>query len=419
MSNQIIVGLDIGSSFVRLVVGQQHFGKDDELQIIGAIEVPSAGFSKGVVTSVDAVTSAVSSCLDKAERLSGVPITGAWVSINTPNLICEKSKGIVAVSRGTGEILQDDVDRALETSKTFSMPLNYQILHTMPLNYSVDNQGGIKSPVGMSGVRLEVESLIIRCLTGDVNNLTRAVYRAGIDINDIVASSLSASEAVLSERHKELGSAVVNIGASTTTLSVFEEGVLIHSAVFKIGSDDITKDLAICLRCPIDLADKIKVEYGNLSDASFKKDEVDISNILDGYEDHIKAINPISRKYINDVIMARIDSVFERVDKELKKIGRSGMLPAGVFLIGGAVALPGIIDRAKIILRLPAMQGSSVGINSVIGKVNEPQFLNALGLVVYGSRNILGVKNKSVFNAIPAIKDGMSWVKKCFSSLRP
>lgn len=416
--HNIIAGLDVGSSSVRLIVGQKNFSKnDEELQIIGAVESPSNGFSKGIVGSIDEVTSAISSCLDKAERLTGVPINSVWLGINTPHMICEKSKGVVAISRNNGDVMENDIKRAEEASKTFSMPPNYQILHTIPVKYAVDNQEDIKNPIGMTGVRLEVETLIVRGISADINNLTKAVYRTGLDINDLVLSPISAGDAILTTKQRELGAVLVNIGSSTTSIAVFEEGSLLHTAILRVGSEDITKDLAICLRCPIDLAEKIKLEYGNLAEANFRKDEIDISDLMPEYEDQIRTINPISRKYIAEVIGARVDEIFEKVDKELKKIGRSGMLPAGVFLIGGGSRLEGVIDRAKKVMRLPVCIGKSVAVNSVIDKVNDPVFLNALGLVVHGSKNLYTNKKSHSANLMPIMKNGFSGIKKWFSSL--
>ncbi|MCX6800189.1 MAG: cell division protein FtsA, partial [Candidatus Falkowbacteria bacterium] len=307
MRENIIAGLDIGSTSVRLVVGQAVNGIDGKtVKIIGAIETPSRGVNKGAVISIDDATSSISSCLDKAERLVGVPISSAWVSINSPHIKCEKSRGVVAVSKSDGEITIDDVNRAIEASRAFSIPSNYQILHVIPINYIVDNQENIKDPIGMTGVRLEVESLIIRGVTSEINNLTKAVYRTGLDIQDLVITPIAAGQASLTYKQKELGSVVINIGSSTTSIAVYEEGELLHCAVIKVGSEDITKDLAIGLRCPIELAEKIKKEYGHALPGNFmKKDEVDITALADDdIKDQVKDINPVSLKYVAEIINA-------------------------------------------------------------------------------------------------------------------
>ena len=236
----------------------------------------------------------------------------------------------------------------------------------------------------MTGVRLEVEALIIQGLSSHIKNLTKAIYRTKLEIEELVLSPLVAADAVISSKQKELGAALVNIGSSTTSLAVFEEGELLHTAVLPIGSEHITADVAIGLRCPINLAERIKVEYGNSNAEQFgKKDEVDISNLIE--EEGAEGMpNLVSLKYISEIIEARVEEIFEKIDDELKKIERSGMLPAGVFLIGGGAKLNGIVETAKRKLRLPACLGANKTINTIIDKVNDLSFLTALGLVVWG-----------------------------------
>lgn len=390
MKENIIAGLDIGSTAIRLVVGQKIFNNNTQkeiLQIIGAVEAPAQGINKGIVNSIEDATSSISACLEKAERLIGVPLNSVWVSINGPSIRCEKSKGVVAVSRSDSEITEEDIERAIEASQALSVPPNYEILHVIPVKFSVDNQGDIKDPRGMTGVRLEVETLVVQGLSSHIKNLTKAIYRTGLDIEDLVLSPLSAAEAVLSAKQKELGAAVVNIGSSTTSLAVFEEGELLHAAILPIGSEHITADVAIGLRCPINLAERVKLEYGSADAEQFgKRDEVDISDLAN--EEDIKEENMIiSRKYLSEIISARTEEIFEKIDNELKKIDRSGMLPAGIFFIGGGAKLADLVGAAKEKLRLPACLAGSKNILTTIEKVNDPVYLNALGLVAWGNRS--------------------------------
>ncbi len=414
----IIAGLDIGSTEIRLVVGQKNQNQEEDLQIIGAVSVPSAGINKGSVNSIEDVTSSISACLEKAERLVGVPITNVWVSINSPHIKCEKSRGVVAVGKSDGEISQDDVERAIEAARALSVPPNYEILHVIPIKYTIDNQEDIKDPIGMTGIRLEVETLIIQGLTTQINNLTKAIYRTGLEIEDLVLSPLAAAEAVISSKQKELGAAVVNIGASTTSLAVFEEGELLHTAVIPIGSEHITADIAIGLRCPINLAERIKVELGNAIPANFnKKDEIDISELAKE-EDSPEEARKVSQKYIAQIIEARVEEIFEKVDEEFKKIDRSGMLPAGVFLIGGGAKLDGIVEVAKKQLRLPAALGVNRNISAVIDKVNDLEFLTALGLVVWGSQTI-EVTKKFDLPGRETVNKYFKKIKEIFNSFKP
>jgi cell division protein FtsA len=394
MKENIIAGLDIGSTVVRMVIGQKiETEKDDQLQIIGAVTVPSEGINKGNVTSIDAATASISDCLEKAERLVGVPITKVLVSVNTPNVRCEKSRGVIAVGKTNGEITEEDVERAIEAARALSVPPNYEIIHVIPVRYSVDNQGDIKDPIGMTGVRLEVEILIVQALSSQINNLTKAIYRTGLEIDDLVLAPLAAAQAVLTQKQKDLGALVVDLGAATTSIAVFEEGEVLHTAIIPIGSEHITADIAIGLRCPINLAERIKIEFGSARPDKFdKKDQVDLRPLAhdEGVADEVEEI---SRYYLAEIIEARVEEIFEKVDDELKKIERSGMLPAGAFIIGGGANTEDILDVAKQKLRLPATIGTNKSVATIIDKVNEPGYLIALGLTVWGNKNTNDKRN--------------------------
>jgi cell division protein FtsA len=415
MKDNIIAGLDIGSTAIRLVVGQITGGEEEALKIIGAVSVPAEGINKGAVKSIEDVTSSISACLEKAERLVGAPVESVWVSFNSPHVKCDRSRGVVAVGKSDGEISQEDVERALEAARAMSVPPNYEILHVIPVKFTVDNQEDIKDPVGMVGVRLEVETLIIQGLSSQIKNLTKAIFRTGLDIEDLVLSPLAAAEAVIGNKQKELGAALVNIGSSTTSLAVFEEGELLHTAVIPIGSEHITADVAIGLRCPINLANRIKVEYGSVLPEQFtKKEEIDVSELAreEGSEDEIKTV---SRRYLAEIIEARVEEVFEKIDEEFKKIERSGMLPGGVFLVGGGTRLAGIVETGKKQLRLPVCLGANKNVESVIDKANETEYLNALGLVVWGAQGY----SRGGFAGGEFMSKTINKVKKLFSSLMP
>ena len=237
----------------------------------------------------------------------------------------------------------------------------------------------------MNGIRLEVETLIIQGLSTQIKNLTKAIYRTGLEIEDLVLGPLAASEAVLSSKQKELGVALINFGSSTTSLAVYEERNLIHTAILPIGAEHITSDVAIGLRCPINLAERIKKEFGRaIPDNLSGKDEIDVSQLVKEEEVN-DDISLISRKYVAEIINARVEEIFEKVDNEFKSIDRSGMLPAGVIFVGGGANLEDLIEAAKKKLRLPAAIGQAKNINVVIDKVRNPEFLTALGLVIWGS----------------------------------
>lgn len=416
-TNEIIAGLDIGSNSIKFVAGQLPNNQGDKqlLNIIGAVSLPSAGISKGSVISIEDASNIISDALDKLERMIGHPIEDAWVGISGPHITSQKSKGVVAVSRTDGEITDDDVERAIDAARGISTPSNYEILHVVPRRFSIDGQTEIKDPVGMSGIRLEVDAQIIEGLSSQIKNLTKCVYRTGLDIEDVVLSVLAASEVVLTNRQKELGAVVIDIGGATTSVIVYEEGDVLHTSVLPIGSDHITSDIAIGLRVSIDTAEKIKLEYGIATPNHIdKKEEIDLSQI-DRQEEQ-----SVSRKYISSIIEARVEEIFEKVDQELLKVDRSGMLPAGAVIIGGGAKLPGIVEVAKSKLRLPVSLGSLQGVTSSIDKVNDLSYLTAVGLVVWGEKMIPDRGGSRLsFSRFKSIAEVSGKINKWFKSLIP
>lgn len=413
---EIITGLDIGSSSIRIAVGQVSLD-DEKIHIIGSAEVPAEGISKGIISSIEDAVSSISACIEKAERMIGVPIQTAWVGISGSHIISQDSRGVVAVARSDGEISEDDIARSVEAARTVATPPNYEILHVIPKSFTVDGQHGIKDPLGMTGVRIEVDTQIIQGLSSQIKNLTKAVYRPGINIEDLVLSILATSEAVLSSRQKELGTVVINIGGATTSLAVFEEGDILHTAVLPIGSDHITSDIAIGLRIAINTAEKIKLEVGTaVSSKINKRDEIDVGKMED------KESNFVSKKYISEIIEARVDEIFDKVDAELKKLDKSGKLPAGAVLTGGGAKLKGIIEAAKKRLRLPASQGAPLNITSAIDKINDPSFSTAIGLVIWGNQ-LEGHRGRrglgQLLNYIPNIQGVADKAKKLFKKIIP
>jgi cell division protein FtsA len=413
MSNsEIIVGLDLGSSHVRVCVGQLVYAdeaKIPSLNIIGVSEMPSEGINRGIITNIDDAVKSISKALDAAERLTGFPIESAWVSLSGISIHSQVSRGIVAVAKTDGEIKEDDMERALEAAKTVTTPPNFEILHVVPRSFSVDGQTGVKDPVGMKGMRLEVDAYIIMGMSSQIKNLTKCIYQTGLDIEDLVLGSLASAEVTLSSKQKELGAAVVNIGSAITTLAVFEQGDLLHVASVPLGSEYITSDVAIGLRTSIEVAEKIKTQFGTASvDSVDKKEELDLSSV-DANEDGI-----VNKKYIAEIIEARLEEIFSKVDVELKKIDRSGSLPGGVVVTGGGAKLNGTIEIAKKTLRLPASLGYPTGVSSVIDKANDLGFVTSLGLVKWGEQS--GRVGGSKFRSINAVTDKM---KKWFRSLVP
>jgi cell division protein FtsA len=381
---QIFIGLDVGSSVIRVVVGKQ----ESELgspSIIGVGEAPSAGIRRGVIVDIDEAVSAISEALEKAERMTGLSIDHAVVSVGGAQITSQESHGVVAVARADGEVTENDVIRVVDASQAISIPPNREILHVIPKTFTVDGQSGIKDPVGMSGIRLEVDTQIIQASVPFIKNLTKCILQAGLEIDDLVLAPLAASHAVLTKKQKELGVAVVDLGGGTTGMVVFEEGDLLMSTVLPVGSMHITNDLAIGLRTSVDAAEKVKLQHGNAEVREIKKDtEIDLSKI-DKQEE-----GKVGIKHIAEIIEARLEETFDLINKQLKSVGRDGQLPAGIILTGGGAKLPGIVELAKKQLRLPVTLGTPTSAATVIDRVNDPSFATAVGLVLWANEFLLG-----------------------------
>lgn len=409
---ELFTGLDVGSSAVRVVVAQRQSGVDG-LHILGAAEGPADGISKGTITSIEDAVSSISAALEKAERMTGVPAEHATVSINGTHITSIESHGIVAVAKADGEIKQNDVDRVIEAAQAVAAPPNYEILHVIPRSYTVDNQHGVKDPIGMSAMRLEVDAQIIEGQTAQIKNLQKAIYRTGVSIDDMVLSALASSLACVTKRQKDLGVALLNIGASTTSLMVFEEGDVLHTKILPVGGAHITNDIAIGLRISIDLAEKVKLEAGTANPADVSKhDEI---NLHDFGGDEMN----VSRHHIAEIIEARVEEIFKMVDRELQAIDRSGLLPAGVILTGGGSKLPGLVDIGKRDFRLPVSVGFPQGYTSAIDKIQDPAFATALGLAswaadAHSDRGLLG--KLPAFGSVNDTVDGM---RRWFKGLLP
>jgi len=314
--------------------------------------------------------------MEIAEKMSGINVKKITFAIKSQKTVLENSKGVVAVGRVDGEVSQEDINRSLESVQSFSVPLNREIIHVIPRYYRLDDQENIKNPLGMKGVRLEVNASVVEEQSNYIGNLNKAVYQAGREVKSLVFSPLAAAEAVLDKKQKELGVAVLDIGATSTSLSVFEEDELVYCSVLPIGASHITNDIAIGLRVSIEVAEKVKLEYGSaFAEEISDKKEIDLSR-FDSREE-----GSVYLKHIVEYIEARLDEIFELVNKELKKAGKAGLLPAGVVLVGGGSKLPGIVDFAKEKLGLPAQIGYPQKIEGLVDKVDDPTFATTIGLL--------------------------------------
>lgn len=375
---QYIVGLDIGTQNIRVVQGKVDEATQ-QINIIGASSVPAVGLRRGVIVDIDEAVSSISSGLERVERMTGVPVRVANVAVGGNHIACVDSKGVIAVSRADGEISESDVVRVIDASQAISLPPNREIIHVIPKTFTLDGQAGIKDPLGMTGIRLEVETILIHGATPFLRNLQKAILQAGLEIDQMVLSPLSAAQSTLSKRQKELGVAIVDMGAGTTSIAVFEENNLLHSAIVPIGGMHITNDIAIGLRCTVETAEKVKLNYGSASPQLMDKlAEVDL-NKFDPEE-----TARVPQTLVGEIIEARLEETFDLVVKELKLIDRDGKLPAGIVLTGGGAHLPGVVEYAKHRFRLPVSLGSCGEVSTVIDQVTEPEFATVVGLALWG-----------------------------------
>lgn len=411
---QIFIGLDVGSSLIRVVVGKQESELGNP-SIIGVGEAQSAGIRRGVIVDIDEAVSSIAEALEKAERMTGLTLDHAVVSVGGAQITSLESHGVVAVARADGEITESDVVRVVDASQAISIPPNREILHVIPKNFTVDGQRGIKDPVGMSGIRLEVDTNIIQAAVPFIKNLTKCILQAGLEIDDLVLAPLACAQAVLTKKQKELGVAVVDLGGGTTSLVVFEEGDLLLANILPVGAMHLTNDLAIGLRTSVDTAEKIKLQYGQAEAREVKKDtEIDLSKI-DKQEEGRVAI-----RHIAEIIEARLEEIFDLVNKQLRAIGRDGQLPAGIVFTGGGAKLPGLVDLAKKQLRLPVSVGLPSAGSVVVDRVNDPSFATGVGLVLWAHEFLLG-KSHAVNKFARKVleNDTVNKLRKWFKSFLP
>lgn len=371
LSSTHFFGLDIGTSTARCVIGMFDPNNPSELSIIGHGSCKNIGMRKGMVVHLDDVTEAVTHAVTEAERVSGINIKAATVNINGTHVSGLNSKGVVAISAANREITTEDRYRAEEAATIMKLPPNREIIQVFAKNYRVDGQDNIKDPVGMSGVRLEVDTHIVTAASPTLKSLTTALERAHVGANHITVSSLAAAEAVLSRQQKESGTVLLDIGAGTTNLVVVEDGEIQHVAVLPIGGIHITNDLAIGLKTDLDVAEAVKIGHGSLDTPDY--DTVTLE--VDGQE------HTFTKSDIHMIMEARVDELFEFVDKELRKIGRSRKLPGGVVLVGGTAKLPGLVNFAKDRLQLSARIGTLQPLQGLVDVVDDPSYATAIGLM--------------------------------------
>lgn len=380
MKSSTICGIDVGNATVKTIIAEIN-RETLQPRIIGVGTAPSNGLRRGMVVDMEEATQSVKASVQQAEGMAGVTIQQALVSINGLHIKTQLSRGVIAVSRADNEIAHSDIARLIEAASTVSLPLNYEIIHVIPKTFTIDGHEQVKNALGMKGVRLEVEVMLIEGLSPYIRNLAKCVTNNGIEVAEFVFAPLAAAKAVLDKRQREYGVLLVDIGGGVSTMALFHEGELAHTAVLPIGSRHITNDLAIAFRTSIDNAEAIKTQHGTLAvadTAASKKDQADLSSIL-GEEQFL-----VPKRHIAKIIDARIGELFDMISQELKKPVGNYLLPAGLVLSGGGANIAGLSSYAKERLGLSVRIGGNAGFDGISEEVRDPAYAVATGLVLWG-----------------------------------
>jgi cell division protein FtsA len=376
--NSYIVGLDIGTKKVAAIIGEVT--EERKVEIIGVGTADSKGLRKGVVVNLEATTAAIKKAQEEAELMAGVEIDSAFVGISGAHIKSFNSRGVIAVSGKNREISREDVRRVIDQSKAVSIPPDREIIHVIPQEFIVDEQDGIKAPLGMSGIKLEVNVHIVTSAVTSVQNLRTCVEKAEIEIKNIVLNQIATAASVLTHDETELGVGLIDIGAGTTEVAIFERGSLWYTAVIPIGGDNFTNDIAVGLRTPIPEAEKIKKKFGCVAGpATDEQETIEVPSV-----GRVKKPRVLSRQILADIIQPRAEEVFRLVDNDIKRMGYEKSLNSGVVLTGGTALLEGLEEVAEEIFDLPVRRGDPTGIGGLVDRVGTPDYATAVGLILYG-----------------------------------
>lgn len=388
LASNIIVGLDIGTSKIAAIVGKVK--PDGGIEILGMGTHPSKGLKKGVVVNIDSTVESIQRAIDEAERMSGYQAQTVYVGIAGSHIKSFNSNGMVAIRNQ--EVTEEDIQRVIDAARTQAIPGDQKVLHILPQEYIIDNQDGIREPVGMSGVRLEAKVHMVTGSVSSAQNITKCVQRCGLKVEDIILEQLASSEAVLSEDEKELGVCLVDIGGGTTDIAVFYQGAIRHSSVIAVAGDQVTNDIAVALRTPTPAAEEIKRKYAcALPQLIAKDEEIEVPSVGD------RPARCLSRRTLVEVVEPRYEELFQLVQAELRRSGFEEMIAAGVVLTGGSSLVEGAVELAEEVFNMPVRLGLPHGISGLTEEVNSPSYATTVGLLMY-ARDHLPVNTETSSN---------------------
>jgi len=380
MSNRkenLIVGLDIGTTKICTIIGSMT---ESGLEIVGIGTSVSKGLRKGVVINIESTVQAIHKALQEAELMAGCEINSVFAGIAGAHITGFNSQGVIAIKNR--EVTTEDIQRVIDAAKAIAIPMDREVIHVLPQEYIIDDQDGIKEPLGMSGVRLEAKVHIVTGAVASAQNIIKSCNKANVNVADIVLEPLASSEAVLSPDEKELGVAIVDIGGGTTDLAIFVDGAIKHTSVLSLGGNHLTNDIAVGLRTPMAEAERIKRTYGSCLTSDIGADETIEVPSVGGREPRV-----LSRQLLAEILEPRVEEMFTLVNREIVRSGYEDLIASGVVITGGTSILPGMPELAEQIFNLPVRRGSPQGVGGLLDVVNSPIYATGVGLVIYGSQN--------------------------------
>jgi cell division protein FtsA len=398
--SNLVVGLDIGTTKVCAIVTE--VSAEGGVDIVGIGNSPSRGLRKGVVVNIEATVDSVRRAVEDAELMAGVEIRQAFVGIAGGHIKGINSRGVIAISGKNREVTAQDVERVIDAAKAVALPVDREVIHILPQEFIIDEQTGIKAPIGMCGTRLEAEVHIVTGAVASAQNIIKCVNKAGLEVQDIVLQQLASSEACLAPEEKELGCILVDIGGGTTDIAVFVDGSIYHTAVLAVGGDMLTNDIAIGLRTPRPEAESIKKKFGCAMAALVKPDEKIEVPSVGGRKARL-----LTRQTLCEVIQPRLEELFALVDREVRRAGYQGRINAGAVVTGGSSILEGVPELAEQIFDMPVRRGIPRGVGGLSDVISNPMYATGVGLCVYGAahrtrRKFRKVTDRNIFDKVVA-----------------
>jgi cell division protein FtsA len=374
----LIVALDIGTSKIAAIVGQ--IGLDDSLEIIGFGTHPSRGLKKGVVVNIESTVQSIQHAIQEAELMAGCEIHSAFTGIAGSHINSLNSHGIVAIR--DREVNHHDVDRVIDAAKALAIPADQKILHILPQEFIIDQQEGVREPVGMSGVRLEAKVHVVTGAVSAAQNISKCVKRCGLDINDMVLEQLASSHAVLTEDEKELGVCMIDIGGGTTDIAIFTEGAIRHTGVIPIAGDHVTNDIAVALRTPTQYAEEIKIQHASVRINEEGSEKISVPSVAN------RPPKVIQKSLLTDVVYARYEELFSLIFTELRRSGFEHLVSAGIVLTGGGVSVGGLIELAESVFQMPVRLGLAQHVSGLGDVQKNPSYATGVGLLLHGMQQM-------------------------------